>query len=192
MHVDTPLESTLICSYKSEMMNYMSSNPNDFDELVCLAISEKQPYAWRAAWLLSNCTLENDPRLRKYVPSLINCLKNAKDSQSRSLLNILHKMDLSEDEEGLIFDHCISIWCKINKIPSVRWSAFCLAIKISNRYPELKEEIITMTQDYYLETLSPGIKRSVQKHLGVWKSDFDSRALKDRSSLSGDDLDLWK
>lgn len=52
--METPLEQILIKRYKSEMIAYIASHPEDFDELVNLAITDKPPYSWRAAWLLFN------------------------------------------------------------------------------------------------------------------------------------------
>ena len=34
------------------MIAYMETHPEAYEEAVQLAISDKQPYAWRAAWLL--------------------------------------------------------------------------------------------------------------------------------------------
>jgi hypothetical protein len=34
------------------LISYLSAHPEYFEEAITLAISDKQPYSWRAAWLL--------------------------------------------------------------------------------------------------------------------------------------------
>ena len=72
-------------------------------------------------------------------------------------------MKISEKHEGQIFDICIKIWKQINKAPSVRMNALKFLVKIAKKYPELFEEISIVTQNHYLESLSPGVKHSIKK-----------------------------
>jgi len=79
------------------------------------------------------------------------------------LIKILLKMELKEDYEGILFDHCMDIWEQINKTPSVRVNTLKLIIKIAKKHPELAKEISFITEDHYLESLSLGAKNSVSK-----------------------------
>lgn len=63
---ETKLEYILTNSYKAEMITYLKTHPEDFREAIKLAISDKQPYSWRASWLLWSCMDKNDLRIRKY------------------------------------------------------------------------------------------------------------------------------
>ena len=51
----------------------------------------------------------------------------------------------------------------INKSPSVRVNAFKFIVEIAKKHPELIKEISFLTQDHYLDSLSPGAKHSVLK-----------------------------
>ena len=64
---ETKLEHILTNSYKADMISYMKSHPEDFEEAIKLAITDKQPYSWRAAWLLWSCMDKNDQRINKYI-----------------------------------------------------------------------------------------------------------------------------
>lgn len=145
------------------MISYLASHPEDFDEAIKLAISDKQPYSWRAAWLLWSCMENNDKRVRGYIRNIIDAIPAMKDGQQRELLIILCKMELSEEYEGLVFSICVDVWEQIHKQPSVRIKAFHLIIKIMQKYPDLCHEIELLTQEQYMETLSPGIKHSISK-----------------------------
>ena len=145
------------------MIAWMDAHPEDFEEAIKLAVSNKQPYSWRAAWLLWSCMEKNDQRIQGYVKTIIDTLPVRNDNQQRELLIILHQMEINEELEGLLFNHCISIWEKVNKKPSVRLTAFKIIVKIAKKHPDLSREIIFLTQNQYLDSLSPAAYKSVTK-----------------------------
>ena len=157
------LEHKLLNSYKDEMISFMDTHPEFFEEAIELAVSNKQPYAWRSAWLLWSCMEENDKRIQKYIKSIVDTLETKDDGHQRELLKILLKMELEDDYESILFDHCMDIWEQINKPPAVRVNALKFIIKVAKKYPELSREIIFLTEDHYLASLSPGAKHSVSK-----------------------------
>ena len=145
------------------MISFMENHPEYFDEAIKLAIGDKQPYSWRAAWLLWSCMEENDKRIRKYIKKIVDSIKTKDDGQQRELLKILLQMELKEEYEGILFNLCMNIWEQINKSPSVRITALKFIIKIAKKHPELSQEISFLTQNHYLESLSRGIKHSVSR-----------------------------
>ncbi len=72
-------------------------------------------------------------------------------------------MKLTEKYDGLVFSICMDIWEQIGKSPSVRIISLKFIIKIALKYPDLIKEIEFLTQDHYLENLSPGIKNSAKR-----------------------------
>src|SRR5215204_2852201 len=116
------------------MISYLKSHPEDFEEAIKLAISDKQPYSWRAAWLLWSCMDKNDKRVRKYIKNIIAAIPTKKDNQQRELLMILLRMELNENSEGQLFDICMKIWEKVEKNPSLRYNAFKLLVSISKNH----------------------------------------------------------
>jgi len=161
--LESTLEHKLLNSYKDEMISFMDAHPEFFEEAIELAIANKQPYSWRAAWLLWSCMEENDQRIQKYIKKIVDSLNTKDDGHQRELLKIFLQMELKEEYEGILFNICMDIWEQINKKPSVRINALKFIIKIAKKHPELSQEITFLTQDHYLESLSPGIKHSVSR-----------------------------
>ena len=157
------LENKLITSYKDEMISFLKSHPEYFDEAIQLSISDKQPYSWRAAFLLWGTIEENDKRIKKHIKSIVNSIPGKEDGHQRELLKILYKMKIGGKYEGQIFNICMNLWEQINKKPSVRMIAFKFIYKIAKKHPELLDEIVFITDEQYLESLSPGIRRTVTK-----------------------------
>lgn len=158
----TPLEICLN-NYKDKMVSFLKAHPACWEEAIKLAVSNKQPYSWRAAWLLWSCIEKNDTRIQPHIQSLIEGLTNKKDGHQRELLKILILMELTEKQESILLDFCIQLWKEIQKTPSVRFTAFRFMHSIILKYPELKNEIKFYTEKKYIETLSPGIKKSINK-----------------------------
>ncbi len=157
------LKNILINAYKEEMIAYMHANPEEFEEAIQLAVSDEPRYSWRAAWLLWSCMSENDERIQRHIKQIVNAVVKKPDNHQRELMKILLNMDLNEEHEGRLFDLSMTIWESLNKKPSVRVTAFKFILKISQKHPDLLDEIEFITQDHYLETLSPGIKMSVSR-----------------------------
>ncbi|WP_157366686.1 hypothetical protein [Aquimarina agarilytica] len=150
-----------------QMIAYIHEHPQLYAELITASLSLSHKQAWRCAMLLGHMMKKNDVSLLKYVDRYIECLSKIKnhDGHQRQLLIILDKMRLNEVQEGKLFDSCMTIWEDIKKIPSTRIRAFWMLLKISDNYPELKEELLHFTTDYYTNTLSPGIKVSFTREV---------------------------
>jgi hypothetical protein len=168
--MESSLEKILLQRLKKEeLVSYMNSHPNEFSDLLTIALSDKQPQAWRAAWLIYHCMHKNDVRLKKHIRKIINALRFCKDGHQREWLKVLERMELSENNMSLLFDVCFTIWHEVTKSPSVRGTAFKTLIRIAKYYPELNDELEQLAQSHYIETLSPGIKSSFIKMIDDMK-----------------------
>lgn len=161
----TQLKEVLSVMYKEGMIAYMKEQPGEYEEAVRLAVSNDQPYSWRAAWLLWSCMEENDPRLKKHTAKFIKALDGKKDGHQREIIKILMKMDLTERQESLLFDKCVSLWEQTALSPSIRYTAFHFIRRIASKYPELKKEISALFQPHFITPLSPGAKNGINRML---------------------------
>ena len=161
--METELEHVLTHSHKAEMISFMHAHPEYYDEAIDLAIADKQPYSWRAAWLLWSCIDRNDLRIQKNIQKILENIRNKSDGHQRELIKILLEMQLNEEQEGYLYDLCVTLWKQTDKQPSVRYTAYRGIQKIVHKYPGLKNELILLTQHKYMDTLSPGVKRSILK-----------------------------
>jgi len=151
---------------RERLISRIQNDSKEFKECIKIAASTNQPQAWRATWILNHAFNENDDRVTKYFPQLFHVLENTIDGHQREILKLLSKINLKEEQEGLMFDVSLNIWESVGKIPSVRIEAFRFLARIAGKYPELKNELKFVLQEHYLEPLSPGIRGSVRK---IWK-----------------------
>ena len=167
--METAFAHILTNSYKAEMISSMQAHPEYFDEAISLAVSNKQPYAWRAAWLLWSCMAENDQRIQKQIGKIVSSIQAKNDSHQRELLKILLQMELSEKHEVFLLDSCIKIWEGTNKKPSVRFTAFKMMVKIAKKHPDLHNEVALLTEDQYMNSFSAAAKKSIRNRISETK-----------------------
>jgi hypothetical protein len=173
--MESSLENILMNSYKDEMISFMNSHLEHFEEAVILALGDKDKLCWRAAWLLWICIEKDDIRIKKHINKIIKVIPHKKDGHQRKLIKILSVMKLNEEQEGRLFNICMNLWEGLDKPPSIRWTAFKFILEMGKKYPELKEEISFLTQDHYLETLSPGIRHSISKAIPELNLECENR-----------------
>lgn len=151
-----------------EVVSKANNNPKIF-KFYAQHLIENTTTSWRAAWVINHATCKNDNRIAPYISGIINSIEGKKDGHQRELLKIVAKQPLSEDQEGEFFDVCMNLWQDINKQPAVRYYCMIFIHKTSNKYPEIENELEHLLGDYYLKTLSSGIKRSLFKKIGIDK-----------------------
>lgn len=134
-----------------------------FDAGVTLALKNEQPMSWRATWILKHSIQKNDTRIQYFIDDFIELIPKTNNSQQRETLNILLKMKLDDEQEGKLFDVCMGLWENITKPAAVRYLSFKFIFNVCEKYPELKGELDFICQEQYLENISPGIKKGIDK-----------------------------
>lgn len=148
---------------KVSIIEGLKSSKEYLEAAIKLALENTQPQSWRAAWILRQSIEKNDERLQPYISDFIKVIKDRPEGHQREILKLLELMEWDDEEEGRLFDICMTIWERINKKPAVRITAFKIMMQIALRYPELKGEMEVFMGEDYTETLSPGIKKSFEK-----------------------------
>lgn len=167
--MDASLEEILGARFlKDRMIGFLQANPSQVAVAIQLAKGDKKPIAWRAAWAANHCTTKNDPLLRPHIDDFIACLPNKEPGHKRELLRLLEKMVLDEEQEGKLFDLCLTFWESVGLQPAIRMIAIRIVLQVAEKYPELRSEIKYLTQEEYLEPLSPGVKQGVIKLLNQY------------------------
>lgn len=164
------LRSVLIRRRKSEMVEFMNNHPGSFDQAIKLALENEENLSWRATWLVAGIMKKNDPRVKPFIQKIINVLPDREDGHQRELLKILLKMELDEDFESLLFDISVTLWEQVRKQSSVRYYAFQGMMKVVEKYPELKNEVLSLAQPHFVNTLSPGVRKGIYKKLNELNS----------------------
>ncbi len=151
---------------KEVMISYIKDHFELFQSLLEASLSLEYSNAWRSTLLVGHIMEKNDVLIKPLVDDFIEVLlKLNHDGHQRQVLIVLDKMQLNEEQEGRLFDKCMTLWEDIKKIPSTRIRAFWMLLKIAEPYPEIQQDIKHFTTEYYLKTLSPGIRVIIEREI---------------------------
>ena len=159
----SPLKLILIQGSKKLMIEFIYNHPEFIDEAFSLALKDDQPFSWRSAWLLSDCLEKNDVRLNDYIIPILKVIQEKESGHQRELLKLLQLAELNDETIGLVFDISVKFWSDIKNKPSLRFTALRTMVQIAKTVEELKIEIHFLLDEYYLKTLSPGIRNAALK-----------------------------
>lgn len=119
-----------------------------FAALLELSLADKDPVAWRAAWILDGADELKPGLAGEYLEKIIGALPNMESKGTlRSLLRMLCRYDIPEESQGLLIDLCFG-YLSSELIPvAVKAHAMQILYQHVLIYPELKEELVTILKD---------------------------------------------
>jgi len=116
--------------------------------LLDLIFKEKDPVAWRAAWVLDGCDELYPDLAGPSVPSIIKQLPGLSSSGAlRSLLRMLCRYEIPEEFQGLLIDQCFGYMVSELYPVAVKVHAMQIIYNHVLLYPDLKDELITVIED---------------------------------------------
>ena len=123
-------------------------NEKRFSELLDMALHDKDPLAWRASWILDGSD-EQDPGLAAgHIKRIVRALPKLESVGSlRTLLRLLCRYDIPEEEQGLLIDLCFSYLVSELYPVAVKAHAMLIIYNHVLLYPELKDELVTVLED---------------------------------------------
>lgn len=161
---EVTLKEVLSGTYRSTIFNEIKKQPEKyFDEALCIYLDGDTIAEWRAANILYVFVKKNDQRIIPHLDQIISKLASEDKSVLRETLRLLLKFKFNDEQEGQLFDYCSELWLNILLPPGLRYYALKHLSLIAIKYPELKQEVLLLTQQDYIDPLSPGVKHSVKK-----------------------------
>ena len=133
---------------KDLLIGEVIKSESNFNTLLQLALNEKEPVAWRASWILDGSDEKKPGLARNYIPKIVRALPGLESRGTlRSLLRLLARHDIPEEEQGLLIDLCFSYL--VSELYPVAVKAHAMQIIYLHvlLYPELKDELVAVIED---------------------------------------------
>lgn len=143
---------------KELLIREVLNSAQKFNTLLDIAFYEKDPLAWRAAWVLDGSDEQAPGLASNNISIIIQKLSGLKSKGTlRSLLRLLCRYDIHDEDQGILVDLCFKYL--VSELYPVAVKVYSMQIIYQHVliYPELKEELITVIQDQ-LENNSIGFK----------------------------------
>lgn len=136
----------------------VGTSRKEVSALLALIFEDKDPIAWRAAWILDGSDELHPGLVRERITGIIRKLPDLESAGAlRSLLRMLCRYEIPEEEQGLIIDLCFSYLMSELYPVAVKVHAMQIIYHHTLLYPELKEELQTVIEDQ-MENNSVGFK----------------------------------
>jgi hypothetical protein len=119
-----------------------------FESLLEMALHDKDPVAWRASWVLDGSDEQQPGLAAPYLHKIVQALPALESRGSlRSLLRMLCRYDISEEDQGLLIDLCFrSLVSELYPL-AVKVHAMQIIYNHVLLYPELKDELVAVLED---------------------------------------------
>jgi hypothetical protein len=128
-----------------------------FAEIYRLIYCENQRLAWHAAWVIDHVSEVDPSKLVPHVSEIIDWLPQLKSSSlKRHFTRMLLSQKIPENQMGKLVDVLYNLLSPSEAI-AVRANALQLLYNISLIEPELKPELISVTESILEEELTPGM-----------------------------------
>jgi hypothetical protein len=151
--------------HKESLIKEIIDNKKSLDQLKKWSLEKEDPLGWRATWLLRQVCQKNDPDMQDLLKIVVEAFPSYNESHKREWLKVIKSIDVSEEHMGILFDYCITEWQRIHNHSALRMESMLFILRIVNLYPELRTEIDHLLTKEYLDPLSPGIRKSLQKQV---------------------------
>lgn len=146
--------------FRSLLMNFPSGaekelfirevhgNPAHFLSLLELALHEKDPIAWRASWVLDGSDEQHAGLATSSLNHIVQSLPALESKGSlRSLLRLLCRYDIPEEDQGLLIDLCFGYLTSELYPLAVKVHAMQIVYNHVLIYHELKDELVAVLED---------------------------------------------
>jgi len=133
---------------KEHFIAEVGQSDEKFQTLLELTLYEKDPVAWRACWILDGSDEQHPGLASGYLTTIIQRLPQLESKGAiRSLLRMLCRYDIPEDDQGLLVDLCFGYMVSELYPLAVKVHAMQIIFNHTLIYPELKDELVTVIED---------------------------------------------
>lgn len=133
---------------KNLLIREVIKSESHFRTLLQLVLHETDPLAWRAAWILDGSDEFKPGLARKHISHIVNALPELESKGTlRSLLRLLSRYEIPEQEQGLLIDLCFSYLVSELYPVAVKVHAMQIIYLHVLIYPELKDELLAVIED---------------------------------------------
>ena len=148
------------------IIKWIGKDQRRFDELVTLVVNDETVVEQRAAWPLSEISLQHPEMVHKHLGILLKNLKRPgiHDSVKRNTVSLLNVVPLPKKRHGIIMNLCFDFILDPVEKPAVKAFSLTVLERLVKEYPDIKQELKTIIEDRW-ENESTAFKSRARKLL---------------------------
>jgi len=147
------LRQTILSKHSKDtctaIVNWVGSNQKRFDELFQLFLNDEPVVIQRAAWPLSYAVIAHPKLISKHFGKLLKNLDQPllHDAVKRNTMRLLQYIEIPKRYQGTVMNRCFDYIISPSEKPTVKAFSLTVLQKLSNHYPEIKQELKTIIED---------------------------------------------
>jgi benzoyl-CoA reductase/2-hydroxyglutaryl-CoA dehydratase subunit BcrC/BadD/HgdB len=168
MELETLLDGNSSRKMVDTAVEIVISQPKKRAELIALALTDNQPMAWHACWVMNHSADKDKTLFQSAIPQLIEFLpKVTSESQRREILRTISKCEIPEDNEVAIYDYCLELMKSKKEAIGVKGIALLILKTLIKKYPDLHDEVkLTLIEILpYIE--STGLRLQIKRDFKI-------------------------
>lgn len=150
---------------KLRIARFIGDDQGRFDELMACMLSEDPVLSQRAAWPLSEAAVAHPRLIKKHWGKLVRELGRSErhPAVARNILRIFEPLEVPEKYAAQVLDLCYG-FIRSEAVPvAIRAYAITVAASISNKYPDLKKEMLSILGELGTVPQQPAIRVRVRE-----------------------------
>jgi hypothetical protein len=131
-----------------KIANSIGNSNEKFSELIDIFFNGSYILSQRSSWIISHCADSRPELIKPYLDKMISRLgKPCHDAVIRNTLRIFQTAQIPEKSCGNLADYCFKILSSQEQPVAIRTFAMTVLYRITEKYPELKNELRILIQD---------------------------------------------
>lgn len=149
MNIKTRLLAEHSKQQTDEIVNWIGSNQQRFDQLFTLFTCNEYRLVQRAAWPFSYAALAHPSLVKKHFSTLIKNLQKPgiHEAVKRNTLRFLEEINIPVKHHGTIMNLCFEYISAPTEKAAIKAYALTILKNLSVVYPEIKAEIKTIIEE---------------------------------------------
>ena len=147
------LRETILATHSkvncTQIVKWVSGNPQHFDELFNLFMNDDALVRQRAAWPLSYAAIAHPGLVKKHLPHLLKNLSREKlhDAEKRNTVRLLQEIEIPKRFQGKLMSICFDYIGDLQEKAAVKAFSLTILQNLSRQHPGIRQELKTIIDD---------------------------------------------
>ena len=150
-----------------KIVQWIGNDPEKIQKLIYILFNDEHHIVQRAAWVLSDVAEIHAVAVQKYIPALVEKLKDtgAHIAVKRHIYRMLQYLELPEIIHGDLMNNCFESLINPREALAVRAFAMSILARMAETYPEIGNELKLIIEDTLQHEAAASFKSRAKKVL---------------------------
>ena len=152
-------------AHADNIATWIGTNEKRFASLLQLFLHDDYRVVQRSAWVISIVADRHPELLKPHLELIIGRMNDNRlpAAVKRNVVRLLQEIEIPETLHGSLMDSCFQFLADPNETIATRCSSMTVLQKLSNIYPDIRQELKTIIEECLQQAPSAGFKARAKK-----------------------------